>query len=131
MMMQIEIRLPDQLLYSGKAVKLYGEAENGSFGLLPNHADFVTSLVPSVLLITEADGAERFFGLEQGLLIKHSKQVEIIARRGVEGRDLLHLAEQMQQTFTLDDEQEREARTALAKLELGMAKQFRELKRPL
>lgn len=129
--MQITIRLPNQLLYSGSALKLYAEAENGAFGILPNHADFVTSLVPSVLLITESDGTERFFGLQQGILVKQGKQVEVIARRGVEGENLLHLADQMQQAFALDDEQEREARSALAKLEIGMAKQFRELKRPI
>lgn len=129
--MHVCIRLPEKLLYQGPALKLYGEAENGAFGILPKHADFVTSLLPSVLIVTEADGNERFFGLEQGLLVKQAAQVDIVARRGLEGNDLLHLAEQMQLAFDAADEEERDARTALAKLELGMAKQFRELKRPL
>lgn len=129
--MQVSIRLPEKTLYSGQASMLYGEAENGSFGILPQHADFITSLVPSVFIVTESDGTERFFGLQQGFLVKKDKQVEIVARRGLEGKDLLDLAEQMHHAFEAADEEEREARTALAKLEIGMAKQFRELKRPL
>lgn len=129
--MQIIIRLPDQVLYTGQALKVYGEAENGSFSILPNHADFITSLVPSVFLITEKTTHERFFGLDQGLLMKNGRIIEVIARRGVEGSSLQDLAIQMQRSFSLDDEQERQARSALAKLEIGMAKQFRELNRPI
>lgn len=127
--MQISIRLPDKLFYQGQAQKLYAQAENGAFGLLPKHMDFVTSLVPSVLIITAEQGEELFFGIDQGLLIKHGKEVEVAVRRAILGQDLISLAQQVQQSFMQEDEEEREARTALAKLELGMVKQLNELRK--
>ena len=129
--MQINLRLPNRLLYEGEAARLYAEAENGAFGMLPNHADFVTSLVPSVLILTLADGEEKFFGIDQGLLVKRGSLVEIAVRRGLQGDDLVHLAAEVQRAFVAADEEERVARSALAKLELGMVKQLSELRKPL
>lgn len=128
--MQVSIRLPDRLLYEGEATRLYGEAENGAFGLLPNHTDFVTSLVPSVLILTAATGEEYFFGIDQGLLVKRDSEVEVAVRRGLQGDDLAVLASEVQRVFQAADEEERVARSAFAKLELGMVKQFSELRKP-
>lgn len=129
--MAVELRLPDGLLFQGQAAKLYAQAENGAFGILPNHADFIASLVPSVLIVTEANGQERFFGIDQGLLVKHDRGVYVVVHRGLEGADLTELASTVQQAFTTADEEERTARSALAKLELGMMKQLAELRRPV
>lgn len=129
--MLVEVRLPDRLLYRSHASKLYAQAENGAFGLLPNHADFVSGLVPSVLIITEETGQERFFGVDQGLLVKHGPKVSVAVHRGLEGNDLTELATQVGQVFTAADEGERQARSALARLELGMMKQFAELRKPV
>lgn len=127
--MKVVLRTPNRQLYCQMATKLYGEAENGAFGILPRHTDFVTNLVPSVLIITEPNGQEAFFGVDHGLLVKRGAQVEIVVRRAIQGDSLLHLAEQVQQAFVVADEEERVARSALAKLELGMVKQFSELRR--
>jgi len=128
--MQVSIRLPDHRLYSGRAIKLYAQAENGAFGLLPDHTDYLTSLLPSVLIITQPDGQERYFGVDEGILVKHGRSVDIAVRRGLEGDALEGLAAQVYDAFVMDDEEERVARTALAKLELGMVKQLTELRRP-
>lgn len=129
--LQVLIQLPNAVLYSGEASKLYAESDSGAFGLWPNHADLVCSLTPSVLIITDLQQQERYFGLDQGLLVKHGNQVQIAVRRGLQGNNLAELATQVQQAFVQADEDERVARSALAKLELGMVKQLHELKRPL
>ena len=90
--MHVSLRLPTRLLHEGAALKLFAVAENGAFGMLPNHADHVSSLVPSVLVLTDADGKEHFFGIDHGLLVKHGHQVDIAVRpprrrrRGRRGR---------------------------------------------
>lgn len=129
--MKVVLRIPNRQLYNQTAAKLYAQAENGAFGILPKHTDFVTSLVPSVLIITEPSGQEVYFGVDHGLLVKRGAQVEIVVRRAIQGDSLLHLEEQVQQAFVAADEEERVARSALAKLELGMVKQFSELRKPL
>ncbi|MBR9925718.1 MAG: F0F1 ATP synthase subunit epsilon [Gammaproteobacteria bacterium] len=129
-MMQVTLRLPAMTLHQGPASRLFAVAENGAFGMLPNHIDFVTALVPSVLILTLADGEEQIFGIDEGILVKKGHQVEIAIRRGVQGTDLASLKETVQRNFIEVDEDERVARSALARLEAGMVRRFADLQRP-
>jgi F-type H+-transporting ATPase subunit epsilon len=128
--MRVSLRLPTRLLYEGEAAKLAAVAENGAFGLLPNHADHVAALVPSVLVLSDASGRELFFGIDHGLLVKHGHQVDIAVRRGVRGESLDTLAATIESLFTQVDEAERSARTALSRLEVGIVRNFSELRKP-
>lgn len=130
-LMQVNLRLPTRLLFSCEAKKVFAEAENGAFALLPKHTDFVTALLPSVLVITDAAGVEQYFGIDQGVLVKHGYNVDIAVRRGVQGEDLASLNETIQATFIEVDEDERVARTALSKLEAGIVRRFSDLRKPL
>ena len=128
--MQVTLRLPTQTLFQGAATQLFAVAEDGAFGMLPNHVDFVTALVPSVLIVTDADGAERFFGIDEGVLVKRGHAVEVAIRRGVQGEDLETLNDTVQATFVEMDEEERVARSALSRLEAGIVRRFGDLRRP-
>ncbi|WP_300274661.1 F0F1 ATP synthase subunit epsilon [Halomonas sp.] len=128
--MQVTLRLPTRTLYEGPATRLSAEAENGALGMLPNHIDFVTALVPSVLILTLADGEERIFGIDEGILVKKGHDVDIAIRRGVQGEDLASLRETVQESFVEMDEDERVARSALSRLEAGIVRWFADLQRP-
>ncbi len=127
--MQVYLRLPSKILFDGPAAGLRGEAPNGSFGILPNHVDFVTALVPSVLLITQADGSERFFGVDEGLLVKKGRKVEIAVRRAAEGSDLETMGGQVGDAFAGLEDEERAARAALSRLEADMVRRFASLRK--
>ncbi|MFP7671849.1 ATPase [Marivita sp. S0852] len=126
--MHVTVRLPSGRLFDGAATRLRGEASDGSFGLLPNHIDFVTALVPSVLLITQDGGAERFFGIDEGLLVKKGHNVEISVRRGVETNDLSDLQGSAAARFSELEDEERAARAALSRLEADMVRRFASLR---
>lgn len=128
--MRVSLRLPTRLLHEGAVLKLFAVAENGAFGMLPNHADHVSSLVPSVLVLTDADGKEHFFGIDHGLLVKHGHQVDIAVRRAVRGDSLDTLAESIDAMFSQVDEEERSARTAMSRLEVGIVRHFGQLRKP-
>jgi F-type H+-transporting ATPase subunit epsilon len=128
--MEVCLRLPTRTLYQGQAHKLFAVAENGAFGMLPNHIDFVTSLVPSVLILTQEDGREQIFGIDEGILVKKGHLVDIAIRRGVPGEDLDSLQESVRRNFIEVDEDERMARSALSRLEAGMVRRFADLQRP-
>lgn len=128
--MEVCLRLPTRVLYQGKARKLFAVAENGAFGMLPNHIDFVTSLVPSVLILTLEHGSEQIFGIDEGILVKKGDQVDIAIRRGVRGEDLDSLQDSVRRNFIEVDEDERVARSALSRLEAGMVRRFADLQRP-
>jgi len=126
--MQVFLRLPSTVLFSGPAARLTGEAVDGGFGILPNHVDFVTALVPSVLLITQSDGRERIFGIDEGLLVKKGHTVEVAVRRGVESDSLDALRDTVSSQFASLDDEERVARAALSRLEADMVRRFASLR---
>jgi len=125
--MMVVVHLPTSVFHEGPAEKLTAWAENGSFGVLPNHIDFVTSLVPGVLVLVEPEGGERFFGIDEGVFVKQGCQVDICVRRAVQGNDLAALKVTVRKAFVELDDQERTARTALARLEVDMMRRFAEL----
>ncbi|WP_375261738.1 ATPase [Palleronia sp.] len=128
--MTVALRLPDRTLFEGDARKLNAVASNGAFGVLPNHVDFVTALVPSVLLIVDAEGTERVFGIDEGLLVKTGHKVDIGVWRGVESRDLESLRKTARSYFDVSEDSERVARTAMSRLEATMVRRFAEVLRP-
>ncbi|MGB8636004.1 MAG: hypothetical protein WCD66_00535 [Rhodanobacteraceae bacterium] len=128
--MQVHVRLPARTLFEGVATKLNATAANGNFGILPNHVDFVTVLVPSILLVTIPQGGERIFGIDEGLLVKKGHQVDIAVRRGVESVDLDSLRTTVHDTFDQMEDEERVARAALSRLEADMVRRFASLRKP-
>ncbi|EPX78230.1 ATP synthase epsilon chain [Litoreibacter arenae] len=128
--MQVSLRLPSEVLFDGPATRLTGEAADGGFGILPNHVDFVTALVPSVLLVTQPDGRERIFGIDEGLLVKKGHRVELAVRRGVEGDDLDSLSDTVGDSFAGLEDEEKSARAALSRLEADMVRRFASLRKP-
>lgn len=125
--MIVVLRLPTRVLFRGPAGKLTARAENGAFGILPNHIDFVTALSPGVLSLIEPDGSERLFGTDEGVFLKHGSRVDICVRRAIEGSDLASLKDEIRTAFVDLDDQERSARTALARLESDIVRRFAEL----
>lgn len=122
--MQVSLRLPAQVLFEGAATRLSATAVDGGFGILPNHVDFVTALVPSVLLVMQPDGRERIFGIDDGILVKKGHAVQVAVRRGVEGDDLTTLQATVAATFAGLEDEERVARAALSRLEADMVRRF-------
>lgn len=129
--MSVTLRLPTETLFEGRANHIGAVAPDGAFGILPNHADFVTALVPSVLTLRQTDGSEEIFGLDEGLLVKKGAKVVVVALRGVRGDDLSTLKDTVEVSFIQMDEEERQARSALSRLEADMVRRFAELQRPI
>ncbi len=126
--MQVKLHLPTRTLFAGQATQLFAVAQNGGFGILPNHIDFVTALVPSVLTLVTPQSVEQVFGIDEGLLVKKGHIVDIAVRRGVQGDDLDTLRDMVRETFVEMDENERMARSALSRLEANMVRRFAELR---
>lgn len=126
--MNLKVALPVAVLVDEPVQKIVVDAENGSFGILPRHVDFLAALVPGVLTYLDAEGYEHFLGIDEATLVKCGDDVLISARNAVEGDDLPNLRRQVEAAFVLLDERERSARSALARLEAGIARRFVELK---
>ncbi|MBV6271895.1 hypothetical protein KVP09_03060 [Alcaligenaceae bacterium CGII-47] len=127
--MNVTIRLPSCTFYQGRAYRLRAEGRAGGFGLLPNHADFVTELIPSILTLVIDDLAERFFGIDEGMLIKRDREVSVIVRRAVVGDELGSLHQRAHENLIKIEDEERSARAALSRIEARMVRGLSELTR--
>ncbi len=125
--MIVDLVEPNKILMQGEATKIYAEGEHGFFGLLPKHIDYAVALNPSILTITDGDKT-RFFAHDQGVLTKTGNHVRISAFRIIEGKDIQSLAEVVKQEFFDIKEEEKKARTSLARLEGTVARLILQLK---
>jgi F-type H+-transporting ATPase subunit epsilon len=125
--MHLKVLLPTEVLVDDDVVKVIADAENGSFCLLPRHIDFVAALVPGVLIYYTVNGEENFAAIDEGVLVKCGRDVSVSTLNGVRGANLERLQDLVEERFMVLDESERKARTALARLEAGTLRGFREL----
>lgn len=125
--MRLEVFTPARRCVDRTVRSILAEAPDGHFGLLPRHGDFVTELVPGILVYEPEDGPERFVAVNSGTLVKCGDAVMVAVRGAIEGDDLGRLRRRVEEEFRHQDETEREARAALARLEASMIRRFREL----
>jgi F-type H+-transporting ATPase subunit epsilon len=127
--MRLRILLPTELLVDCEVAKIVVEAPNGWFCMLPRHIDFVSALVPSILIFTTGAGDEKYVAIDEGTLVKRGRDVLVSVTNGVAGDDLGVLHEAVEATFRALDDEARAARTALARLEAGALRRFLEFER--
>ncbi|MDY7015267.1 MAG: F0F1 ATP synthase subunit epsilon [Cyanobacteriota bacterium] len=125
--MNLKILLPTKILLDREVTKITAEAANGSFGLLPEHIDFVAALVPGILSYESDTGQETFLAVDEGILVKRGAEVFVSVRQAVGGTDLDSLQQTVEQAFKTLDERERKTRSAIAKLEVGIARGILEI----
>ena len=125
--MRLEVITPMAICVDRPVRRIVAEAPDGHFGMLPGHVDFVSELVPGILLYETAEGTERFVAVNSGTLVKCGDEVRVAVRGAVEGDDLSELRARVEADFRQRDEDERGARAALARLEASMIRRFRDL----
>lgn len=126
--MHLKVLLPTQVLVDEAVARVVAEAENGAFGLLPRHIDFVAALVPGVLIYETGNGEECYLGVDEGVLVKCAGEVLVSTRNAIPGDDLQTLRQTVRERYLELDEHEKSARSALARLEAGVVRRFIELR---
>lgn len=124
-LMHLKILLPSEVFAETNVVsRIVAETHDGSFGLLPHRLDCVAALAPGILTYqTEADG-EVFVALDQGVLVKTGPDVLVSVRRAVAGKDLGKLRDTVENEFLKLDEQEKNLRSVMVKVETGLLRRL-------
>ena len=122
--MRIRLSDPTRVVLDEEAIKIVAEAENGSFCLLPRHADFLAAIVPGLLSLTRPDGREVFLAVDEGLLVKEGDTVSVSTRRAIEGGELGQLRDRVREEFESLDERQRAYQSASASLEANFLRGF-------
>lgn len=125
----LTILLPNRVLLSAPMNRLGGEAANGSFVVLPRHIDFVTALVPGILYFQQPEEQTRYVAIDDGILVKQAASVWVSVSQAILGDDLDQLAQVVDQQFRQLDERQKQAQTALARLEVSFLRGMADLGR--
>ncbi len=127
--MKLKVLIPSQVFLDETVQQVNGEAKNGAFGLLSNHIDFVTALVPSILSYRSLDGKEAFIAIDEGILVKCGQTVMVSTGRAVKDANLERLHQTVAEEFRQLNERQKMTRTAIARLESGLARGILEMGR--
>ncbi len=124
--MKLTVRLPSEILFEEQVDRIKAEAENGWFGLLPKHLDFVTALVPGVVTFRPHGKPEEYLAVDHGILVKCGADVSVSTRNAVRGSDLTQLKEEVERQFRAREAREKAARAYEARLEADLVRHLLE-----
>ena len=116
--MNLKILLPFQVFAEKTGVsRIVAETPEGSFGLLPRRLDCVAALAPGILTYETAADGEVFVAVDEGVIVKAGPDVLVSVRRALAGADLGQLRDAVEREFLTLDEQEKNVRSVVAKME--------------
>lgn len=126
--MQLKVLLPFRIFADKREVsRIVAETQEGSFGLLPHRLDCVAALSPGILTYETPEDGEVFVAVDQGALIKTGDQVLVSVRRALSGTDLGQLREAVRNEFLSLDEQAKNVRALMDKMESRFVSRFSRL----
>ena len=132
--MKLRITTPLTIVVDDEHVSsLRAEDASGSFGILPDHADFLTSLAISVVSWTNDDArstrsepaARHYCAVRRGVFsISDGQTIAIATREAVVGADLATLDQEVLTRFRTELDAERVEHVASAQLQLNAIRQL-------
>ncbi len=112
-------------------VAVRAEDATGSFGILPHHADFLTSLAISVVSWESGDTTRHYCAVRRGVLtVRSGHDIDVATREAVPGDDLATLDETVLARFRADIETERMEHIESTRLHLNAIRQIMRQLRP-
>ena len=130
--MRLRILTPLSVLVDDDGVTaLQAEDASGSFGILPHHADFLTSLSISVVSWRRADASARFCAVRHGVLtVTGGHDVAIATREAVVADDLGTLDQSELERFRAELDAQRTEHVESTRLQLQAIRQIMRHLRP-
>lgn len=127
--MKLKVLLPAEVLVDEEVSRIKAEAEDGWFGLLPKHIDFVTALTPGLMTFQPCGKPEQYLAVDYGILVKCGPEVSVSTRNAIRGTDLSELQRHVQRQFLEREEREKAARSLEAKLEADLVRGLLEMEK--
>ena len=119
-LMNLKILLPYKVFAEIKNVKrIVMETSDGSYGLLPHRLDCVAALVPGIFTYETDSVGDQYIAMDEGVLVKEGLQVLASVRNAIGGADLGQLRASVEKEFINLDEQEKNVRSVMEKMESG------------
>jgi F-type H+-transporting ATPase subunit epsilon len=117
-LMNLKILLPFKVFIETKNVKrIVAETGDGQYGFLPQRLDCVAALVPGILTYEATTGGIKYIAVDEGILVKAGTEVSVSVRNAIGGADLGKLHESVEKEFKDLDDNEKNVRSVMAKME--------------
>jgi F-type H+-transporting ATPase subunit epsilon len=119
-LMGLKILLPYKVFAEIKNVRrIVMETSNGSYGMMPHRLDCVAAIVPGIFTYETETGGDQYIAMDEGILVKEGLQVLASVRNAIGGADLGQLRASVEKEFINLDEQEKNVRLIMEKMESG------------
>jgi F-type H+-transporting ATPase subunit epsilon len=124
--MRLQIITPLEIAVDADDVaSVRAEDATGSFGVFPQHADFVTDLAVSVVTWFDKEGAERRIAVRGGVLrVEHGEFMQIATRQAIGGDTLDELGAAVLDKLREEADAESEARVSTTRMYVGLVRQI-------
>ena len=127
--MNLKVLLPFQIFVEKSGVsRIVVDTSDGEYGLLPHRLDCVAALVPGILTYEADGGGPVYVAVDVGLMVKAGADVLVSVRHAIGGTDLGQLHEAVKRDFLKVDEEEKDVRAAVARMEGGFVRRIAEFK---
>ena len=127
--MRLKVVLPFCVYLDQEGVqRIIVDTAEGSFGIWSNRLDCAATLVPGILTFATASQGESHVAIDEGSLVKVGDQVWVSVRRAIGGLSLDALHQAVEEEYRQVNEQERDLRLTMLKLESGFVRGLAGLK---
>ena len=125
--MQLVVATPVGVLLDIAISKITFETPNGYYTLLPRHVDFISALSAGIMTYQPENETEKYMACHQGIVVKKGDAVTLSVQDAILGTTLPELQNLIKTEFKQNEEKRKELNTAMARLELGLMRGFKQL----
>lgn len=124
--MNVEIIIPNKTIVSKEIDSITAPGTEGNFQILPKHIDFVSSLKAGILTLT-IEGAEEYYAINYGILVKRSNEVFVVCQQVIRGESLEELNRAVEEKLSIQSEKEKATNEILSRMEIATLKRISEM----
>ena len=119
--MNFKVMTPYIVVLNTPASQVTIEALDGFLTLKPKHMDFINALKPGIVSYKK-DKKEAFVACNRGVIVKKGDEICISTPLAILGENLDELKKKIAIDFQNMEEERKEVRVSMARLELGLTK---------
>ena len=129
--LNLRIYTPEKLALEEEILKITVNGEEGSFTILPKHVDYISSFNDCIIYYTDKSNNIRFIAINQWILTKIGRNIEISTFHIITGNTLQELKDNMNEISKKSDEldiKEKQLNQNLKQIEFNLFKKIMEFK---
>lgn len=129
--LNLRIYTPEKLVLEEEILKITVNGEEGSFTILPRHIDYISSFNDCIIYYTDKNEKVKFIAVNQGILTKTGRNIEISTFHIITGNSLQELKNNMNEMASKSEDlanYDQKINQNLKQIEFNLFKKIMEFK---